>query len=214
MAAVPEAAVAQDTPHGVDGVSASGAPFVQKKRGNLRHALLDSAYRAAAARIAQIDLVGPTPILLALTAGLAHWCSQTPNHAALPTPASTSLSSPLSDPSGSRLRSRTLRRGMHVSACARALQDAGSLVELARRRCADDKAGVRRAAVQLLEALLLLRASGGGGAEALLPSVADLEAIQHAAADPMVGPCGRRLRSMTPMSPIKLGHRVPPYYTM
>ena len=72
MAVVPEAATAQDTPHGVDGVSASGAPFVQKKRGNLRHALLDSAYRAAAARIAQIDLVGPTPII---PTGLAHWCS-------------------------------------------------------------------------------------------------------------------------------------------
>ncbi len=57
---------------------------------------------------------------------------------------------------------------------------------LARRRCSDDKAGVRRAAVQLLEALLLLRASGAGGTEAVAPSEADLEAVQHAAADPMV----------------------------
>ena len=60
------------------------------------------------------------------------------------------------------------------------------LVGLARRRCTDDKAGVRKAAVQLLEALLLLRASGAGGAEVVLPSVADMEAIQHAAADLMV----------------------------
>ena len=91
-----------------------------------------------------------------------------------------------------------------MSACAHALQDVGSLVELARRRCADDKAGVRKAAVQLLEALLLLRASGSGGAEAVLPSGTDVEAIQHAAADPMVGPCGLRLRSMTSMSSVKL----------
>lgn len=66
------------------------------------------------------------------------------------------------------------------------VQDIGVLVGLARRRCTDDKAGVRKAAVQLLEALLLLRASGTGGAEVVLPSVADTEAIQHAAADPMV----------------------------
>ena len=49
---------------------------MQKKRGNLRHALLDSAYRASAARIAQIDLVRPTPILLTFTVGLAHWRPQ------------------------------------------------------------------------------------------------------------------------------------------
>lgn len=48
----------QDTPNRLDGVSASGAPFVQKKRGNLRHALLDNAYREAAARF---DLVGTFP---------------------------------------------------------------------------------------------------------------------------------------------------------
>jgi hypothetical protein len=48
---------------------------------------------------------------------------------------------------------------------------------LARRRCSDDKAGVRRAAVQLLEALLLLRASGAGGTEAVAPSEADLPDI-------------------------------------
>ena len=48
----------QDTPNRLDGVSASGAPFVQKKRGNLRHALLDNAYREAAARV---DLVGTFP---------------------------------------------------------------------------------------------------------------------------------------------------------
>lgn len=62
----------------------------------------------------------------------------------------------------------------------------GALLALARRRCSDDKAGVRRAAVQLLEALMLLRASGAGSADAAYPSEADLEAVQHAAADPMV----------------------------
>ena len=103
MAVMPEAANAQDTPHGMDGMSASGAPFVQKKRGNLRHALLDSAYRAAAARIAQIDLVGPAPILLALTAGLAHWDSLVPDHAVSLTQVSTSLLSPFSNPSCLRL---------------------------------------------------------------------------------------------------------------
>ena len=79
------------------------------------------------------------------------------------------------------------------------MQDVGTLVELARRRCADDKAAVRKAAVQLLEALLLLRASGSGGAEAVLLSAADVEAIQHAAADSMVGPCGRCLKPMALM---------------
>ena len=74
MAAVPEAAVAQDAPRQADGVSASGAPFVQRKRGNLRHALLDSACRAAAARTAQTDLVRPTLIVLAPSAGLTSWC--------------------------------------------------------------------------------------------------------------------------------------------
>jgi hypothetical protein len=51
----------QDTPNQADGVSASAAPYVQKKRGNLRHALLDNAYREAAARLAQIDLVRLLP---------------------------------------------------------------------------------------------------------------------------------------------------------
>ena len=66
------------------------------------------------------------------------------------------------------------------------VQDVGALVGLARRRCADGKAGVRKTAVHLLEALLLLRASGAGGADVILPSGPDIEAIQHAAADPMV----------------------------
>ena len=64
-------------------------------------------------------------------------------------------------------------------------QDVGALVGLARRRCTDGKAGVRKAAVQLLEALLLLRASGAGGADVILPSAPDMETVQHAAADPM-----------------------------
>ena len=57
----PHQVVLQDTPSAVDGVSASGAPFVQKKRGNLRHALLDNACREATARLAQTDLVGTQP---------------------------------------------------------------------------------------------------------------------------------------------------------
>ena len=35
---------------------------MQKKRGNLRHVLLDNAYREATARLAQIDLVGSRPL--------------------------------------------------------------------------------------------------------------------------------------------------------
>ena len=73
------------------------------------------------------------------------------------------------------------------------VQDVGALVGLARRRCTDSKAGVRKAAVQLLEAVLLLRASGAGGADVILPSAPDLEAIQHAAADAMVRDIPRSL---------------------
>ena len=84
------------------------------------------------------------------------------------------------------------------------MQDVGALVGLARRRCTDSKAGVHKAAVQLLEALLLLRASGAGAADVILPSEPDLEAIQHAAADPMV-PYFHQLRhdlSATRMIPV------------
>ena len=84
------------------------------------------------------------------------------------------------------------------------MQDVGSLVGLARRFCTDEKAGVRKAGVQLLEALLLLRASGRGGAEAVLPSPVDVGAIQHAAADPMVGPCGGRLKFVNLVPSTKL----------
>ncbi len=84
------------------------------------------------------------------------------------------------------------------------MQDVGALVGLARRRCTDSKAGVRKAAVQLLEALLLLRASGAGAADVILPSVPDLEAIQHAAADPMVAYsyCLRRDSCAPRMTPV------------
>ena len=168
-------------------MSASGAPFVQKKRGNLRHALLDSAYRAAAARIAQIDLVGAAPILLALTAGLAQRGFSGAHSCSASDASQHKLAVALEQP---KLSETVIQNNIQGHACKHviALQDVGSLVELARRRCTDDKAGVRKAGVQLLEALLLLRASGAGGAEAVLPSVADLEAVQHAAADPLVGP--------------------------
>ncbi len=65
-------------------------------------------------------------------------------------------------------------------------QDAEALTALARRRCADEKAGARRAALQLLEALLLLRCSGAGGVPSALPAEADVAVLQAAAADPLV----------------------------
>ncbi len=63
------------------------------------------------------------------------------------------------------------------------VQDVKALTALARKRCSDDKAGVRKAAAQLLEGLLLLRASGAGGAAVVLPSPADIAVVQAAAAD-------------------------------
>ena len=66
------------------------------------------------------------------------------------------------------------------------VQELQPLVELARRRCGDEKAGARRAGLQLLEALLLMNASDNGGAKPQLPAAADVAAIEAATADPLV----------------------------
>ena len=62
-----------------------------------------------------------------------------------------------------------------------------ALVHMARRRCLDDKAAVRKAGVQLLEALLLMRAKGLGGAPPELPCEQDIRALEAATADALVG---------------------------
>lgn len=79
-----------------------------------------------------------------------------------------------------------------------------ALAALARKRCSDEKAGVRKAAAQLLEGLLLLRASGAGGAAIMLPSPADVAVVQAAAADSLASsshlmcrPCHLFRRSCT-----------------
>lgn len=59
---------------------------------------------------------------------------------------------------------------------------------MARRRCLDDKAAVRKAGVQLMEALLLMRAQGLGGAAPELPCEQDIRALEAATADSLV--CG------------------------
>ena len=70
------------------------------------------------------------------------------------------------------------------------VQELQPLVQLARRRCGDEKAGARRAGLQLLEALLLMNASDkGGDAKARLPAAADVAAIEAATADPLVNKC-------------------------
>ncbi|BDA42617.1 probable condensin complex subunit 1 at C-terminar half [Coccomyxa sp. Obi] len=118
----PGATPLADTPQPPNSVSASGAPFVQKKRAGLHRALLESAFHAAANQGAQLDL------------------------------------------------------------------DVKALTGLARKRCSDEKAGVRKAAAQLLEGLLLLRASGAGGAPIVLPSPPDVAVVQAAAADSLASP--------------------------
>ena len=65
-------------------------------------------------------------------------------------------------------------------------QDIEALVSLARRRAGDEKAGVRKAGLQLLEQLLLMRGRGVGGAAPELPSEADIAAVEAATADPLV----------------------------
>ena len=63
------------------------------------------------------------------------------------------------------------------------------LVHMARRRCLDEKAAVRKAGVQLLEALLLMRAKGLGGADMELPNEQDIRALEAATADALVCAC-------------------------
>ena len=70
-------------------------------------------------------------------------------------------------------------------------QDVEVLVHMARRRCLDEKAAVRKAGVQLLEALLLLRAKGLGGADVELPNEQDIRALEAATADALVCVCFR-----------------------
>lgn len=66
-----------------------------------------------------------------------------------------------------------------------ALQDVEALLHTARRRAADEKAGVRKAGVALLEALLRLRASPPPPLQRL-PGEADVAALAAAAGDPLV----------------------------
>jgi hypothetical protein len=80
----------------------------------------------------------------------------------------------------------------------RSTQDSRPLLRLARSRCADQKAGVRKAALQLLEAALLLRARAGASlgprdgrlSEPMTPQ--DAGAVEAAAADPLVQRATRR----------------------
>ena len=73
------------------------------------------------------------------------------------------------------------------------MQDVEPLVQLARRRCRDDKAAVRKAGLQLLEALLLLRAGGIGGADPEPLGEQDIQAIELGTADALVGACMQQL---------------------
>ena len=66
------------------------------------------------------------------------------------------------------------------------MQDVEVLVHMARRRCMDDKAAVRKAGLQLLEALLMMRARGAGGADVELPAEQDIRALEAATADALV----------------------------
>jgi hypothetical protein len=81
---------------------------------------------------------------------------------------------------------KTVRQGF---GCWRIdLQDVEVLVHMARRRCMDDKAAVRKAGLQLLEALLMMRARGAGGADVELPAEQDIRALEAATADALVRP--------------------------
>ena len=66
------------------------------------------------------------------------------------------------------------------------MQDVAVLVHMARRRCTDEKAAVRKAGLQLLEALLMMRAQGAGGCVPELPTEQDICAIEAATADALV----------------------------
>ncbi len=65
----PGATPMADTPQPPNSVSASGAPFVQKKRAGLHRTLLEHAYHGAAAQAAQLDLVLPLADLSSCPAG-------------------------------------------------------------------------------------------------------------------------------------------------
>lgn len=52
----------------------------------------------------------------------------------------------------------------------------------------DEKAAVRKAGLQLLEALLMMRAQGTGGADPELPTEQDICALEAATADALVWP--------------------------
>ena len=67
--------------------------------------------------------------------------------------------------------------------CSGALQDAESLLRMARRRCADEKAAVRKGALSLLEALVVMRATWQGYTRAV-PGDADLALLEGAASQP------------------------------
>ena len=53
----------------------------------------------------------------------------------------------------------------------------------------DEKAAVRKAGLQLLEALLMMRAQGAGGADPELPTEQDIRALEAATADALVRTC-------------------------
>ena len=50
----------------------------------------------------------------------------------------------------------------------------------------DEKAAVRKAGLQLLEALLMMRAQGAGGSDPELPTEQDIRALEAATADALV----------------------------
>lgn len=77
------------------------------------------------------------------------------------------------------------------------IQDVEVLVHMARRRCMDDKAAVRKAGLQLLEALLMMRARGAGGADVELPTEQDVRALEAATADALVHHLGPHLLPVT-----------------
>lgn len=72
-------------------------------------------------------------------------------------------------------------------------QDVEVLLHVAQRRCLDEKAAVRKAGVQLLEALLLMRAKGLGGADMELPNEQDIRALEAATADALVCVCFKQV---------------------
>ena len=77
-----------------------------------------------------------------------------------------------------------------------------ALLRTARRRSGDEKGGVRKAAVALVDALVRLRAAPAGPLvpppAVRLPSESDLEPLQAAASDPLVGPHPPPLAGATP----------------